>query len=190
MTKFTLLFNTDYTSSNKGFMSISVDFDNYLSQSMDEVGLKTIHRFFITFSRLEFALKTSIIYARQAGNYVEPNWDVFTNAIQVNFQPAKTQELQNAVDYILQHPPKKQSLDAGVISWIDRVFVDNISDVKKLDIHIRDVRNNLFHGSKFNGNFHPDVSRDFTLLHSSLLILDEWLNLEPNVAYLFSQALN
>jgi hypothetical protein len=190
MTKFTLLFNTDNTSSNKGFMSISVDFDNYLSQSMDDVGLKTIHRFFITFSRFEFALKASIVFAHQAGNYVEPNWDVFTNTIQANFHSAKNQELQDAVDYILQHPPKKQSLANGVIIWVDRVFVDNISDVKKLDIHIRDIRNNLFHGSKFNGSFQPDVSRDFTLLRSSLVILDEWLNLEPNVAHLFSQPIS
>jgi len=171
-------------------MSISVDFDNYFSQNIDEAGLKTIHRFFITFSRFEFALKASIVYARTVGNYVDPNWDVFTNTIQNNFDPAKNQELQDAVDYILQHPPKKQSLDNGSIIWVDRIFVDNITDVKKIDLHIRDIRNNLFHGSKFNGNFQADTSRDKKLLDSAMIILDEWLNLEPNVANLFSQPIN
>lgn len=171
-------------------MSISIDFNNYLSQNMDEEGLKIIDRFFITFSRFEFAMKASIVYARQVGNYLEPNWDVFTNVIQANFNPAKTQELQDAVDYILLHPPKKQSIENGLIVWADRIFVDNISELKKLDSHIRDIRNNLFHGSKFNGNFHPDTSRDIKLLSSALIVLDEWLNLEANVAHLFSQPIN
>ena len=171
-------------------MSISLDFNNYFIQNMNEDGLKIVYRFFITFSRFEFALKESLIYAHQQGNYVEPNWDVFTNAIEGNFNPAKTKELKDAVDYILQHSPKKQYLENGLILWRDRVFAKNVSDLKRLNNHIRDIRNNLFHGSKFNGNYQPDISRNIKLLISSLIILDEWLNLEANVAHLFSQPIN
>ena len=34
-------------------------------------------------------------------------------------------------------------------------------------LSIRDVRNNLFHGGKFNGNYQKDVSRNYILLHWS-----------------------
>lgn len=168
-------------------MSISLNFNTYITENINEDGLRIVHRFFIVFSRFEFAMKASIIYARQVGNYVEPNWDVFTNAIEANFNPAKNQEIQDAVEYILQNPPKKQSLENGAILWRERMFANNISDLKKLSLHIRDIRNNLFHGSKFNGNFQPDTSRDIKLLTASLIILDEWLNLEAAVEHLFSQ---
>lgn len=168
-------------------MTISQQFDEYLSEIMNDSGIKTVYLFFTSFSRFEFALKASIVYARQWGNNLEPNWDVFTNAIQATFHAGKTPELLEAVNYILQHPPKKQRLDNGMIIWEDRVFVDNISDVKKLDIYIRDIRNNLFHGSKFNGNYNPDTSRDIILLRSSLIILDDWLTLDQTVANLFMQ---
>lgn len=168
-------------------MSNSVLFNAYLSEIMDEAGLKAVQQFFITFSRFEFALKASITYAHQNGNNLQPNWDAFSNSIEGTFDSGKSKELQEATNYILQHPPKKQRLNNGVIIWEDRIFNGNLSDVKKLDLYIRDIRNNLFHGSKFNGNYDPDTSRDIKLLNYALVILDEWVVLEPAVADLFSQ---
>jgi hypothetical protein len=55
------------------------------------------------------------------------------------------------------------------------------SEINKLNLSIRDIRNNLFHGGKFNGNYQEDVSRNYILLKNSIIILDEWLSLNETV---------
>ncbi len=136
--------------------------------------------FFISFSRFECALKTSIEFANGNDRRVEANWDKFVGSISQNFNVNKNGELKAAVEYILKNPPKIQALNTNQLIWNDRVFAQPTADIKKLCQHIRDIRNNLFHGGKFNGNYEPDVSRNYILIKSAIIILNDWLTLsEP-----------
>ncbi|RWJ32112.1 MAG: hypothetical protein E5X40_05115 [Mesorhizobium sp.] len=78
-------------------------------------------------------------------------------------------DLKAAVDFILDHPPKKQIIANGVLTWSNSApDTDLLSD--RVLIYVRRVRNNLFHGGKFNGHwFEPERSE--LLLRHSLVIL-------------------
>ncbi len=137
--------------------------------------------FFITFARFECALKSSIEFANGNGDRVEANWGKFASSIRDSFNPHENKELKDAVDYMIQHPPKIQILLDGELKWRDRVFQPNEPQIHKICQHLRDIRNNLFHGGKFQGNYQEDVSRNYILLNNSIIILNEWLNLDSNV---------
>lgn len=155
-------------------------FIEYFRNSITEEGKTLINTFFIVFSRFECALKESS-FINLRGDKVYANWDRFAISINEVFNRDRTPELNTAVDYLIQNPPRVQSIHNNELIWIDRVFQGNESLVQKLSISIRDVRNNLFHGGKFRGNFEPEVSRNYILLKSSILILSEWLRLSENV---------
>jgi hypothetical protein len=142
--------------------------------------------FFIVFSRFECALKASH-FSNGEGGKVMANWDTFIADIRPNFDKGISIELNQAVDYLIQHPPRVQTLEHGQLAWKNRVFQDNEHEINKLNLSIRDIRNNLFHGGKFNGRYQPDISRNFTLLKNSIIILNSWLELNQQVKNNFLQ---
>jgi hypothetical protein len=146
-------------------------------------GKDLIFNFFITFARIEFSLKNSrkLLFGNNKGG--QPNWDSFINRLN-NFNSERTNDIKSAVDYILTHPPQKQVVKNGQIEFID-ARVTQSSDLVKLNIYIRRIRNNLFHGGKFQGKYIPDVSRNSILLTSALIIMNEWVNLDSEIKELF-----
>ncbi|MEI7502840.1 MAG: hypothetical protein WCJ61_06115 [Paludibacter sp.] len=75
------------------------------------------------------------------------------------------------------------------LGWIEREFNNNESEINKLSLSIRDIRNNLFHGGKFHGNYKADESRNFKLLKNSIIVLDNWLDLNKVVKANFLNAI-
>lgn len=161
-------------------------FVQHFENTFDENGRRLILEFFISFSRFEFALKAENFVL--GVDRINADWDRFIGSI--IFNPNATPELQDAVEYILQNPPKVQSIRNNVIVWNDRIFSPNTSDVLKLRYHITDIRNNLFHGGKFNGTFEPENSRNYQLVNGALQILNNWLTLDQNVHHQFSRHIN
>jgi hypothetical protein len=155
-------------------------------QTISEEGQILIRDFFITFSRFEYALKASN-FANGDGDKVTANWDLFIASIRQFFDKEKNAELKDAVDYIIQHPPRVQMYNNGQLGWRNRVFQANEPEINKLGLSIRDIRNNLFHGGKFNGNYEADVSRNYILLKNSMVILNDWLSLSNQVRNSFSE---
>ncbi|TIO48901.1 MAG: hypothetical protein E5X80_26110 [Mesorhizobium sp.] len=92
-------------------------------------------------------------------------------------------DLKAAVDFILERPPRKQIIANGVLTWSDSVpDTDLLSD--RLLIYVRRVRNNLFHGGKFNGHwFEPERSE--LLLRHSLVILRACINASNDLGEAF-----
>lgn len=152
------------------------------------VDKELVTKFFITFSRFEYALKRGG-YANGNENEVKANWDTLARDLREHFQPDRTDELRRAVDYIERHPPKKQIWKDHELGWANNTRPPNGPQLLSLTCFIRTVRNNLFHGGKFLPSSVRDVSRDSTLLDSSLIILDECLRLcgevKPDVHYHF-----
>src|SRR5438105_6143516 len=112
---------------------------------------------FRTFARFEYALK-AVGYHMGDGR-AAPNWRAFAESIPVAFDDPQDPDLKAAVAYILEHPPRKQVVANGVLAWSgEPPQTDLLSD--RILLYVRRVRNNLFHGGKFNGRwFEPQRSK-------------------------------
>lgn len=139
-----------------------------------------VFQFFISFSLFEKALKENGFHQVRQNNSIEADWNRFANTIDVGFTIARNspdhQELAIAVNYLLSKPPKKQVFRNDHIQFVNTGRSSD-SDTEWLAVLINRVRNNLFHGGKFS----YDRPRDTMLIQSSLIILEEWANLNPDV---------
>ncbi|EGW98081.1 hypothetical protein ECSTECEH250_0538 [Escherichia coli STEC_EH250] len=94
---------------------------------------------------------------------------MYAMAVTHVFESPEDPELKAAIEYFLNFPPKKQVVNDGVLAW-DQTPIEEKIIAKKILILIRRVRNNLFHGGKFNGEwFEPERSE--ALMRNALIIL-------------------
>ncbi len=132
-------------------------------RQLDDLGAQLFH----AFSRTEYALKAAG-YNNGEGP-AQANWRKFALAVEDLIANPPNAALREAIEFILNAPPKKQMIVDGLITWVD-VPPSTDSTADKLLQYVRRVRNNLFHGGKFNGRwFAPERSEP--LLRHSLVIL-------------------
>jgi hypothetical protein len=148
-----------------------------MSKALDRVA----HELFRTFARFEYALKATGFH--NGDGTAEPNWRLFAESIPDALNNPQAAELKEAIQYILNHPPKKQIITDGILAWSEAPpDTDLRSDL--VLIYVRRVRNNLLHGGKFNGRwFEPERSE--LLLRHSLTILRACLAASDNVREAF-----
>jgi len=146
-----------------------------------------VSQFFICFAKFEFALKTT---GFSVGNdkRVSPDWDKFGKSISKSFDKTKSKELEQAVDFYLNNPPWKQVLIDGGMAWDSSMPYNNLSEIEKILLLVRRVRNNLFHGGKFNIEVHEKRERAERLLKYGLIILESCLSLDAGVQHSFVNA--
>lgn len=140
---------------------------------LDELAGKLFH----VFSRTEYALKASGF--NKGDGAAEANWRDFALTVEALIASPSSPELQEAIDFFFNVPPKRQVILGGVIQWeISEPSTNSRAD--KLLIYVCRVRNNLFHGGKFNGHwFEPERSE--LLLQHSLTILTACVESVPSV---------
>ncbi|HIH7261279.1 hypothetical protein ACM7T9_00240 [Pseudomonas aeruginosa] len=126
-------------------------------------------RFFKIFAQFEYALK-AMGYGRASRNdAAEADWDRFSNEVGVVLLGEQDANIAGAVEYLFQNPPKRQVWVNGMAEW--REVGNDERSPQTLFAHIRRVRNNLYHGGKFNDRWlAPD--RSIELISNSLLLLD------------------
>ncbi|WP_227642261.1 hypothetical protein, partial [Klebsiella pneumoniae] len=125
-------------------------------------------QFFKLFAQYEYALK-AMGYAKSGrDDSVQLDWDGFSNDIGCLVLVDAEFPLQHAIDYIFDEPPRKQVLEDGKINW-RKVNADQRSP-QILFSHIRRVRNNLYHGGKFNAHWLQPERSDL-LVKNSLIVL-------------------
>jgi hypothetical protein len=140
---------------------------------LDQLASKLFH----VFSRTEYALKAAG-YNNGDGE-AQADWRAFALAVEGLIANPTTGELREAIDFFFNAPPKKQVIAGGVIQWEHSAPGTN-SQADKLLIYVRRVRNNLFHGGKFNGHwFAPERSEP--LLRHSIAILAACVEFVPGV---------
>ena len=133
-----------------------------------------VFKFFTVFSLFEYALKNTK-YRKGNNERVDADWDLFAKEIHDRFDSSSTTELQEAVNYLLAHPTKKQILRDNSLLFVDSGSVTHRTIwLAKL---INRTRNNLFHGGKFR----YERPRDPELLKCSLIVLESWAHLQPDV---------
>lgn len=156
----------------------------YLEET--NIDQKLLLEFFMKFSRFEFALKISG-FARGNENYVTPAWSRFVQTISKNFNKNRTPELSQACDYYLVNPPQQQVLVGDSLGWNASIPETNNGPELILKL-VKRVRNNLFHGGKYNAELHEETARSEELLRNGLIILEECLYLSPDVKSAYNGA--
>ncbi len=157
--------------------------------AIEELGVdkELLFEFFLRFSRFEFALK-AMGFAQGDLEGVRPDWPGYASSLRGRFDKTFSKPLLGACDFILNNPPHRQILVDGRLAWNTQAQLPGEHEVEFLLRMVRGVRNNLFHGGKYNIAVHEDTNRSEALLRSSLLILDECLRLSPDVGQAFIEA--
>jgi hypothetical protein len=135
---------------------------------------KLAFRFFKLFAQYESTLKERDYFLERNGR-IEVDWSRFANELVGTRVRQELGAVSESANYILQNPPKRQAVnDDGKIIW--QAVPNRDQSVQALFGHICRMRNNLFHGAKFNGTwFDPDRSR--ALLEHGLVVLDHYKDL-------------
>ncbi len=129
-------------------------------------------RFFLIFSRIEYALKRSE-YVSGDENNPKADWETFGKEIASVFNKHKCQELEEAIEYLKNNPPKKQILkiqnERRELDW--RCPHEKLPEIQLLINAVKRVRNNLFHGGKYPSRPVADPSRNGELIKHSITVL-------------------
>jgi hypothetical protein len=139
--------------------------------------------FFFAYSRFEYALKRAgFLYHER--RYAEANWEKFGVEIEQAYERAKrTRGLDDAIRYLLDHPPMRQVRNAdGTLGWENRRRNGQKEVVWLLNL-VKGVRHNLFHGGKFL----YDPARDDRLLRCSMIVLAACLELHSTVRQFYER---
>lgn len=150
------------------------------NMNWDDPTLNTLaSEYFRLFSRFEYALKASGYLLPNSRN-AKADWERFAIEINDVFDRLDNQELKNAIALMLSEPPKKQINNNGVVDW-DETQPGSKNQTDLLLLYVRRIRNNLFHGGKFNGHwFEPE--RSGPLIDSGIKILNACLQVSKNVS--------
>jgi hypothetical protein len=125
-------------------------------------------RLFKLFAQYEYALKVMGFVKATKTGAAEPDWDRFAKEVGRDLLNMDEPSIVKAREYLLSEPPKRQVFSNGKVIWAD---VDNKDkSVNALFGHIRRVRNNLYHGGKFNHQwFAPE--RSLPLMKATIILL-------------------
>ena len=140
--------------------------------------------FFREFARCEYCLK---VVGLRDPNRKDPtaDWGAFAAEVLPVFDSPSSAELADAISYYLAQPPMKQVVHGEVLGW-DEVQPDHKSKAELVLRLVCRVRNNLFHGGKFNGQwFAPQRSEE--LLAHGLKILGAVVAAHPKVHEAYAQ---
>ena len=134
---------------------------------------------FKKFARIEYALKAAGF--NDGEGEAKPNWDKFASSVSGVLE--KDPAISAAIKYMIEKPPKKQVIRNQLLEWEE--VTPNASKTHEILLCVRRVRNNLFHGGKFNGHwFAPERSKE--LLRHSLDILNACLRASPKLREAFN----
>lgn len=138
--------------------------------------------FFSTFSRFEYSLKHCGYAVNDYYGNAMADWNQFAFEHNKKFDLtllSENNELKDSIKYLYENPPRILKVYNNKLKWENRQHY-KIHNLKNLLNIIKATRNNLFHGSKRIVIF-KEPTRDFTLIKSSLIILDECLNYNANL---------
>ena len=129
-------------------------------------------RFFKLFAQYESKLKMRGYFREGRNKTIIVDWDRFADkVIAPNFLKAIAEDVA-AARFILENPPMKQVInDQRRVVW--KKVPNDDQSAQALVRHICRIRNNLFHGAKFNDTwFDPARSKD--LLDNGLRVLEHY----------------
>lgn len=132
-------------------------------KDIDKIAFKLFKNFCI----LEYKLKRDGFVRGRPGKKPGIDWESYVKEV---LDESLFDELSSnpIVSKMIEEPPKKQVLDdESKVIWKTQSPPENLNE---LLLCVRRVRNNLYHGGKFNGSWFDEIRSGF-LLEASILIL-------------------
>lgn len=173
--------------------SIIIKIPEFIERIASSSDRELAWKFFILFSRFEYALKRNSHYLIKNKVVAEPNWDKFGSEQKDAFcaRLSSSPDLLRALEYFLSQPPRKQLVENSVMVWSEPQFHNGKDPVFTwLLLMIRHVRNNLFHGGKFPLVPIADPSRDRDLMIHAINVLSLALDFDKRVRLCFEEDFN
>lgn len=134
-------------------------------------------QFFLFFSRFEYALKCLRRIKSGNTNFPTADWDGYARSRESVWLKAKENaDFREALAFMDAAPPKKQFFSKGELHWSPNPRAGEPASLGKALFYVRTVRNNLFHGSKFDSANGTEASRDRELLKRCITILSVCLH--------------
>jgi hypothetical protein len=166
----------------------SADYMRDFTQILDQLDAENalVVNYFAGFTRFEFALINSGIITKPTElnqHHPTADWIAFAEKIEPHFNFHRTQELTSAVANLEAKPPNRLSRVNGALQWVHNDDADPKTRLGKLAVHVKTIRNNLFHEGKYPNTPTKPAERDADLLKSGIVMLEEFLiQSEPHVA--------
>jgi len=124
--------------------------------------------FFREFARYEYCLKVTGLRSR--ASVAEASWDKYAAEVAHVFDNPPTSAFGEAVEYFTRYPPKKQIIKADVLAWEEESRSESGAKALRMLLRIRRVRNNLFHGGKFNDIWFAPERSELLLSHALVIL--------------------
>jgi hypothetical protein len=149
-----------------------------------------VFRFLALFARWECALKRNQFARAGAHGQAEADWNAFADRVAGALGTIQVDGYADARDYLQNNPPQRQYLENGGIAWRPNPRRADETDARYLFRVVRDVRNNLFHGGKYQGGPVEELARDRRLIDSATHILEAAVELDARVRGVFEERPN
>jgi hypothetical protein len=108
---------------------------------------------------------------------VQAAWDRFANNIDAAFCNIADREFQNAVNFLLKEPARKQILTG----FGPRICDPNQTKAQRTILVVRTVRNNVVHGGKIQPEGEKETGRNEKQVACSLTVLRNVADLNGKV---------
>jgi hypothetical protein len=127
-----------------------------------------IFRFFYRFSRFEFALKRAdLLRDHTPGARADPGWPDFIDQFKQGYEPSE------AAKGLVEANPKREIVGPDGHSLAFTEVCAGDSELGHVVALARTVRNNLFHGGKYDSEGWDNPARMRKLVTLSMKVLDE-----------------
>lgn len=127
-----------------------------------------VYDFFFWFSRFEYALKEArMLRSLVPGDNAEPDWTRFIMEHKNGYQ------INAASKALIVASPRRQIVTETGLDFREVVFNPGASELERVTVLARTVRNNLFHGGKHGSAYWNDGDRMRLLLQTTISVLDD-----------------
>ncbi len=134
-----------------------------------------VYEFFLKFSRFEFSLKASGFVRTGMRKAAVADWKKFYQKFGADYH------VDDKEKQLLKTPPNRQVYIDQKISWQDFEFPADSTDLEKITLALRSMRNNLFHGGKYGEKSWDDGERVRFVLSRGVHSLERMAELDGDI---------
>lgn len=158
---------------------MTVSFPTYTNPLTNEL----VFEFMWKFSAFECALKRLRCYSPlDKDGPVSTDWDLYANRLK-KIKAVCSPKLLDAAHAIAKLAPKQYTVTNGKLGWSDVVRGDGESYARFALRLVCTVRNNLFHGGKYEDGLAHEVAKNKALLEAALAVLTECYELDTELQH-------
>jgi hypothetical protein len=158
--------------------------DLFFEPSLHMQQHELVNQFFTIFSVFEYALIGSGYAKSSNWDGATPNWNRFVVDIENEFDWQFDPELTSAVQYLLNHPPRRQVVRGEYLGWEESQRSPEMSIQNGCCAWLKPCATIYSTGAKY----HYNPERDARLIQSSLLVLRAWARLKPEIHWIVENA--